>query len=388
MAESEDGQERTEEPTGKRLREAREKGQVPRSRELASMTMLMAASIGLLVMGQGIAAHLEGLLTRAFTLERTLAFDKSAALAFVVRLLSEAMWMLVPFLALLLVAAFLPPIVMGGLVISWDAVGFKWNKLDPLKGLQRMFGLKSLMELGKALAKFAIVATVAALVLWHWSGQFIGLGREPLHQAMAHAASLVAWSFLYMSLALILIAAVDVPFQLWDHNRQLKMTKQEIRDEYKETEGKPEVKSRIRQLQYEMSQRRMMEEVPKADVVVTNPTHFSVALSYDQEQGGAPRVVAKGADMIAMQIRTIARAHDVPLFTAPPLARAIYYNCELDQEIPAGLYVAVAQVLAYVYQLRTILRGGGEPPPPPADLPVPDELLKRDRERNGRGEPH
>ncbi|OOZ42137.1 flagellar biosynthesis protein FlhB [Solemya pervernicosa gill symbiont] len=380
MAQDE-GQERTEEATPKRQREAREKGQIPRSRELGSMTMLMVAATGLLVMGEGMLKELVVILQQGFSIDRSLAFDKVAAVQFMIRLFSEALFMMAPFLLLLTVAAFLPPVVMGGWSFSWKAVAPKWNKLDPIKGLKRVFGPRGLMELIKAVAKFSVVAMISATILWQWSEEFFGLAAEPLQQGLAHSAELVTWSFLAMSAALILIALVDVPFQLWDHSKQLKMTRQEVKDEYKDTEGKPEVKARVRQMQYEMSQRRMMDEVPQADVVVTNPTHFAVALKYEQDKGGAPKVVAKGADLIAAQIRNIATEHDVPIFAAPPLARAIFYNTELDQEIPAGLYVAVAQVLAYVYQVRIILREGGVKPPPPDDLPVPDEFLKRDQEQ-------
>jgi len=376
------GQERTEEPTPKRQKDAREKGQVPRSRELSSMTMLIVAAIGLLVMGKGMLHDLVVILQQGFTIERSLAFDKFAAVQFMIRMFYDSLMMMAPFLLLLTVAVFFPPIVMGGWSFSWKAVSPKWSKLDPIKGFKRVFGPNGLMELFKAVAKFSVVAAISTIILWQWSEQFFGLGTEPLQQGLAHAADLVLWSFLLMSAALILIAAVDVPFQLWNHSKQLKMTRQEIKDEYKDTEGKPEVKSRVRQMQHEMSQRRMMDEVPSADVVVTNPTHFAVALKYDQSKAGAPRVVAKGADLVAARIRALAEENDVPLFAAPPLARAVFYSTELDQEIPAGLYVAVAQVLAYVYQLRIILREGGSTPPPPSDLPVPDEFLKRDREQN------
>lgn len=202
------------------------------------------------------------------------------------------------------------------------------------------------------------------------------LGSEPLRSGLAHTAHIVGWSFLAVSSVLVLIAAVDVPFQLWDHSNKLKMTKQEVKDEQKQTEGNPEVKGRIRAVQRQMSQQRMMADIPTADVVVTNPTHYAVALRYDQEGSGAPVVVAKGADLIAGQIRKVAAANEVAIVEAPPLARALYFNTDIGQEIPAGLYVAVAQLLAYIYQLKHMHTTGRETPAPPADLPVPEELLR------------
>jgi flagellar biosynthetic protein FlhB len=210
--------------------------------------------------------------------------------------------------------------------------------------------------------------------LWHKAGEFLVLSELSVEGGLTTAAHLIIWSFLMISLGTILIAAIDVPFQLWQHSRQLRMTRQEVRDEMKESEGRPEVKQQIRRLQRELAQRRMMQEVPKADVIVTNPTHFAVALRYDAGKMRAPRVVAKGADLIARNIRTIGAEHRVPVFEAPPLARALFYGAELDQEIPEGLYLAVAQVLAYVMQLRDPRPGAM--PTPPGDLPIPPELRR------------
>lgn len=275
---------------------------------------------------------------------------------------------------MLVVAALLGPIALGGWSFSSKAISFNWGKLDPVKGLGRIFAWRGFMELVKTLIKFIVVTTISALLLWQLAGQLLILGDEPLRQGLAHAAQILAWSFLGLSGVLILIALVDVPFQIFQHNRELKMTKQEVKDEMKETEGRPEVKSRIRTIQREMAQRRMMEEVPKADVVIVNPTHFAVALRFDYNMN-APRVVAKGADLIAARIRKLADQHDVLVFSAPPLARALYFSTELNQEIPAGLYVAVAQVLAYVFQLKRATVEGEFRPQPPTELPVPDEFL-------------
>jgi flagellar biosynthetic protein FlhB len=274
-----------------------------------------------------------------------------------------------------MVVVIMTPLGLGGWSFSTKAISFKLEKLDPIKGLGRMFALRGLMELLKVLAKFALVAAISGSILWSLIGELLGLADEPLHAALAHVARLCSWSFLASSCALIIIAAIDVPFQLWQHNKQLKMTKQEVKDENKETDGRPEVKGRIRALQQEFSRRRMMEQVPRADVVITNPTHYAVALRYDHLSTRAPVVVAKGADLIASQIRLVADQHDVTIVLAPPLARALFASTDIDREIPAGLYVAVATVLAYVYQLRHAYENGDMPPEQPDDLPIPDDLV-------------
>jgi flagellar biosynthetic protein FlhB len=267
--------------------------------------------------------------------------------------------------------------VLSGWNFSSQALQIKLNKLNPVTGLKRIFGWRGVMELLKSLAKFVLVGGIALLVVYSERDEFYGLGAEPLEQALGHTGELLVWSFLLISCALIVVALIDVPFQMWDHQRQLKMTKQEVKEEHKQTDGNPQVKQRQRQIQYQMAQRRMMQAVPTADVVVTNPTHYAVALRYEQGGADAPIVVARGADLLATQIRTIARENGVPVLEAPPLARAIYYSTELDQPIPAGLYRAVAQVLAYVYHLRqgTVYNRDGHAPTLD-DLPIPDELRR------------
>ena len=370
-------QERTERATPKRLREAREKGQIARSRDLNSLILLMTSAGGVLLLGDSMIGGLVRQMQAGLSLQRAQLFDPAVLQTFTGEALMEALLLFVPFLALLFVAALLAPMALGGWTFSPAAVMPKWDKLDPVKGLGRVFSRRGLVESLKAFAKFALVAVVSVLLLYHLAGDMFSLGNEPLQQGLAHAGHVVAWSFLGLSSVLILIAIVDVPFQLWEHSQKMKMTRQEVRDEHKETEGHPEVKSRIRSIQKQLAQQRMMEDVPTADVVVTNPTHYAVALRYDQESMGAPRVVARGVDVIAAQIRKVASASDVTIVEAPPLARALYFNTEVGQDIPAGLYVAVAQLLAYVYQLRSVRARGQDEPPLPADLPVPDEYLKR-----------
>lgn len=368
-------QERTEEATPKKLREAREKGQVPRSKELNSLMLLLASAGGLLVMGQSMVSDLKEVMQYGLSIEPARSMDTNSVVESFSTLAVQSLIIVAPLFLLLTVAVIMTPIGIGGFSFSMKAVSFKFEKLDPIKGLGKIFALKGLMELIKVLAKFALVAMISGLIILSLIDEILGLGEEPLQQALAHLARLCGWSFLACSCALILVAAIDVPFQLWQHSKELKMTKQEIKDESKETDGRPEVKSRIRTMQQELSQRRMMENVPDADVVITNPTHFSVALRYDQFDMQAPVVVAKGADFVALRIRSVADENHVAIIEAPPLARALYASTEIDQEVPAGLYVAVANILSYVYQIDAGRYGAGGPPEIPTDLPIPDELV-------------
>ena len=283
-----------------------------------------------------------------------------------------------PFLLILLAASIIGPVSLGGWIFSAEAMAPKASRMNPLAGLKRMFSVQALVELLKALAKFILILLVGLFVLSAWQGDLLSLVHEPIESAILHAMTVVGWSALWMSCGLILIAAVDVPFQLWSSKQKLMMTKQEVRDEYKDSEGKPEVKQRIRQLQREMAERRMMQSVPDADVVITNPTHFAVALKYDPAKGSAPVLLAKGGDFTALKIREIATEHKVMVLESPALARAVFYSTELDQEIPAGLYLAIAQVLAYVYQLRQYQAGKGKRPGPLPDVPIPPDLRRDD----------
>ncbi|WP_022947874.1 flagellar biosynthesis protein FlhB [Methylohalobius crimeensis] len=374
MAE-ESGQERTEEPTQKRLDDARRKGQIPRSRELNTFVVLMAGILGCGVFGGYMAKGLAQVMTTNFRLPRETLFQPGAVLEHAMAALLDALLLLTPLLAIMVVAAVAAPLLLGGWLFSWESLQPKFSKFNPAEGLKRMFGVRGLMELAKSLLKMLLLGSVAYGILRILEADVLALAGEDLAAAVADGLKDLWWSTLLLGASLAVLAGIDVPYQLWDHRRKLKMTLQEIKDEMKESEGRPEVKSKIRQLQRERSQQRMMEEVPEADVVVTNPTHYAVALRYDQTRGGAPRVVAKGVDLIAAQIRNKAVSAGVPLVAAPPLARALYHSTELEREIPEALYLAVAQVLAYVYQLKTA-RTPHESPAPPSDLPVPEEYLQ------------
>jgi len=375
MAENQDGQEKTEEATPKRQEEARNKGQVPRSRELTTMAMLLMAAIAMTFMGERMVAQLGGIMRLGLAVERAKIFDPWSVIELFGQAVSLGILLMLPFLVLMVATALAAPVALGGWAFSTEALAFKFDKLNPVTGLKRIFAARGVMELVKALAKFLLIGLIGALLLWYFLPQLMGLGREDPAVGLAHAGQILSRSFVILSASLALIAAIDVPFQLWDHAKNLKMTRQEVRDEHKNTEGKPEVKAKVRTMQREIAQRRMMSEVPKADVVITNPTHYAIALRYDADKMAAPVVVAKGVELVASQIRTVAVANKVPIFEAPPLARALYYSTEIDQQVPAGLYLAVAQVLAYVFQLRATVRGGPVPVPP-EDIPVPDEFVQ------------
>lgn len=370
------GMERTERATPKRLQEAREKGDIPRSRDLNTVLLMLAASGGLLAFGSVMAEGLARQMTAAFTRTRDSLLDPSSLQPFLGVVLVETLQAFAPLLMLLFMVALLAPMALGGWSFSPKALALNFGKLDPVKGLGRMFSLRAPVEALKSFGKFLVVAVVCFFLLRQRAVELFMLGSEPLEAGLQHAAHIIGWSFVGMSAVLILIAAVDVPFQLWDHANKLKMTKQEVKDESKQTEGSPELKGRIRAVQRRMAQQRMMQDVPTADVVVTNPTHYAVALRYDQEEMGAPKVVASGADLIAAEIRKVAVASDVTIVEAPPLARALYYNADIGQEIPAGLYVAVAQLLAYVYQLRAVRTADRKPPVLPEEFPIPPELRR------------
>ncbi|MFB4393991.1 MULTISPECIES: flagellar biosynthesis protein FlhB [unclassified Pseudomonas] len=378
MAESESGQDKTEEPTEKRKRDAREKGEIARSKELNTFALTLGGAGGLLAFGGYLAETLMALMRMNFTLSREVLVDERAMGAFLLASGKMAIWATQPVLVLLFVLAFIGPIALGGFLFSGSLLQPKFSRMNPLAGIKRMFSLHSLTELLKAVAKFFLVLVVAIVVLAHDREALLAIANEPLEQAIIHSVQVVGWSALWMAASLLLIAAVDVPFQMWQAHNKLKMTKQEVLDEYKNTEGKPEVKQRVRQLQREASQRRMMAAVPEADVIITNPTHYAVALKYDPETGGAaPLLLAKGTDFLALKIREIGVAHKVQILESPALARAIYYSTELEQEIPAGLYLAVAQVLAYVFQIRQYRSGKGKAPEPlKPDLPIPPDLQR------------
>lgn len=371
------GQEKTEQPTGKRLEDARQKGQVPRSRELTTVLVLIASAIALFIMGSSLIEDMAAVMNESLVLSRKELFDPVAMVHHFIHMIEIISFDLGLFLSVTVIAALAAPALIGGWNFSTQAMAFKPERMDPIKGLKRVFGPQGLVELGKALGKFILIGAISTAILWGIRDQLLTLGTQEVNVAMTDLAYLTLWVFLAITASLILIALIDVPFQLWNHSRQLRMTKQEVKDEMKQTDGNPEVKGRIRRMQIQMSQQRMMQDIPSADVVITNPTHYAVAMRYDQSRSGAPIVVAKGADLISQQIRLVAENNDVPILAAPPLTRAVYYSTEIGEEIPSGLYIAVAQVLAFVFQLRRYRKqGGNKPHLNPEDLPIPDEYRR------------
>ncbi|HDY7982449.1 flagellar biosynthesis protein FlhB [Vibrio vulnificus] len=374
MAES-DGQERTEEATPRRLQQAREKGQVARSKELASVSVLVIGAVSLMWFGESLARALFKAMGRLFSLSREEIFDPSKLFDIASGALSALLLPLLLILFALFVAAAIGSAGVGGISFSVEAATPKLSKMNPLSGIKRIFGLQSWVELIKSILKVALVTGVAIYLIQASQEDLIQLSLDVYPQNIFHALDILLNFVLLISCSLLIVVAIDIPFQIWQHADQLKMTKQEVKDEYKDTEGKPEVKGRIRMLQREAAQRRMMADVPTADVIVTNPEHFSVALRYKQNSDRAPVVVAKGTDHMAMKIREVAREHDISIVPAPPLARALYYSTELEQQIPDGLFTAVAQILAYVFQLKQYRkRGGHRPKLQDYDLPIPPDL--------------
>jgi flagellar biosynthetic protein FlhB len=363
---AENDQERTERPTGKRIEEARQEGRVPRSAEMNAAAVLLVAAGSLHFLGGSLGATLFDITKSGLSIAPAQAVDPGLALATAGTELVRALMACAPVLGLTLVAALAAPFAIGGWNLSFEVLVPDFTRLDPIEGFGRFFSARGAVELGKAFAKFLIVATVAVVVLHKQSAQLLALGSTPLHEGIAQAASLASNALLAVSAGLVLIAAVDVPWQLYQYTENLKMSRGEIREEMKQSEGSPEVRGRIRRMQREIAKRRMMQDVPKADVVIVNPTHFAVALRYDEKRMRAPLVVAKGADLVAARIREIATEHAVPIFEAPPLARALFQGVEIGSEIPQTLYVAVAQVLTYIYQLRAARTSGARLPEPPA----------------------
>ena len=374
MAESDSG-EKTEEPTSKKLADARGKGQIARSKELGTMFVLVGSAAAIMLVGGFLVDAMSTMMKRLFSIQRSEAMDVNALFSLIsdaVSLVVEPMaWIFV----IIAVAAFIGNTMLGGINFSWEAMTPKWSKLSPIAGFKRMFGVQAYVELLKSLLKFFVVFIVAYLLLNGLFDQILGLSRESLPINFSHAAQLLLGMFMTLTVSLVIIALIDAPYQLWNHNRQLKMTKQEVKDEMKNSEGSPEIKGRIRRTQYEMSQRRMMADVPNADVIITNPSHYSVALQYDVKVGGAPVILAKGIDEMAIHIRTIAKEHGIEIVQSPALARSIYYTAEVGEDIPEELFAAVAQVLAFIFQLNEHRKGRAKRPIPLAKkLPIPEDF--------------
>jgi flagellar biosynthetic protein FlhB len=364
-------QEKTELPTARRLEKAREDGDVARSKELSMALIMIVTSALMIFMGGDIVMSLSYMMTDGLSLDRNLVFDTQTLPVHLGTILFEGFWSIVPILLVTLFISLITPAFMGGWIFSTKAFMPKLSKLNPIKGFGRMFGIKAVVELLKAVGKFLLVAGIGLFTLTWYSDGLLGLGKGNTQAAFMQAGEIMAWSVFFMCLSLVLIAAIDVPFQSYQHTKKLKMTLQELKDEMKDVEGRPEVKAAIRQKQREMSMQRMVDAVPDADVVIVNPEHFAVALNYDQAAEGAPKVVAKGVDHMSERIREVAKENAIEIVRLPTLARAIYYTTELEQEIPEPLYLAVAQVLSYVFSLNNEMYGDSNAELP--EITVPDD---------------
>jgi flagellar biosynthesis protein FlhB len=368
--------EKTESATPRRLEKAKEEGQIVRSRELVSFALLSAGFYGVWGMAGPIGDHLASMLRGALTFNHANVFETRQMLIGAGAASREGFYALLPILAMTGGAALLAPLALGGWHVSSQPLAPNFSRLDPIAGLGRMFSINGPIQLAMSLAKTLLVGGIGGIAIWHRHDEILALATQPLTVAFANAAHLVAVCCGTTVAGMFVVAGLDVPYQIWQYNKKLRMTKEEVKQEHKESEGDPKMKGRIRQQQRAIARRRMMSKVPKADVVVTNPTHFAVALQYSDGEMRAPRVVAKGVNLVAARIRELAVENNVPLLEAPPLARALYHNVDLDREIPGQLYGAVAEVLAWVYQLRRFKTEGGVAPVAPSDLDVPAELDK------------
>ena len=379
MADGAEHEDKTERASDKRLQDAREKGDVPRSRDLSGALVVLAGASVLLANSSQMYTHMHNIYAFGLSYSRDALFSDRLPSRVLYQVLREVLAILTPVFAATLMAAVGATVAIGGLNFSSEALVPKFERLDPIAGFGRLFALNGLIELAKSLLKVVFIGCAMVLLLRHDIPDVMATGSGSIGAGIGESLTLVAHAAMLFAVVLASIGGADVVWQRIDYGRRNRMTKQEVKDEHKDMEGSPQLKGRIRSMQMQIARRRMIQEVPKADVIVVNPTHFAVALRYDDARMRAPRVVAKGVDVIAQQIRLVAAAHNVPLVEAPPLARALYATTELGQEIPAALYVAVAQILAYVYQLKQATQHGGPAP----TVPKPDidpELQGRYRE--------
>ena len=364
---------RTEHPTARRLQKAIEEGQIARSVDLSAAGVTIGAMAMIMYLGHGLFTRMTDLFAKGFEFDRKSLDRPQLLIGMWSDQLLNGLWVVLPVVLVTLLAAILVNVGMSGLHFSMKAFTPNFAKLNPLKGLVRIFGKQAWVELGKSILKFIVVACILWLSLSHFLKELLLLGLMDLEPAMQSSGAMLTRVGLWVALGLVLIALIDVPYQKYTHLKGLKMTKQEVKDEMKNMEGNPEVKAQIRRRQREMANSRMMQRVKDADVVITNPEHFAVALEYDPMGDGAPVLVAKGADHMAARIREEASQHGIHIFSAPALARALYFTTEAEQQVPEELYQAVAQVIAYVFSLE-----GNTPTQPQRAAPkvkVPDSMM-------------
>jgi flagellar biosynthesis protein FlhB len=363
MSEDKDsGQDKTEEPTEKRLREAREEGQLPRSKELSTAAVFGTGVISMYALGGWMAAAAADVFRGAMTIDPGRVGDVRMLPGHFGRLALDMLLVISPMAIACVLIGIFAPSLLGGFNFSTKALAPKFSKLNPIAGMKRIYGREGLAELARSILRVVVIASLFVVMIQQIVPQLIALMHQPLGRAAGEGFGMALLTLIAMAAGLSLIAAGDIPYQMWSHRKKLMMTRQQLRDEMKESEGRPEVKQKIRQLQHEMAQRQMMEAIPTADVVLVNPTHYAVAIAYDAGRMRAPKVVAKGVDELAATIRRLAEHHEVPIVSSPPLARTLYAQVQIGREVPVNLYAAIAQVLTYVYQLRNWRRAGGEYP--------------------------
>lgn len=372
MAEDSDA-ERTEDPTARRLEEAREKGQIARSTELVTFSVLVAGFGSMLWWGNSMFDALKRVMTGNLRFDKSTLVDTDQMLAHLHLSAQEALLAFLPMLGATAVAAIGASMVLSGWLFTLDPLVPNFGKLNPMSGIGRMFSVRALVEMGKSILKSALIGGVAVAVMWSQRDEIIQLIAMSPFESLAYLWKMVRYTLGMVIGSMIIIVGIDVPFQLWEFNRNLRMSKEEVKREARESEGDPQVKARIRQLQMQAARKRMMAEIPKANVIVTNPTHYAVALKYDETMR-APQVVAKGSFLLAERIIALGREHKIPVMRTPPLARALYHHAELGDDIPSALYTAVAEVMAYLYQMRTWNAVGGVAPVEPTNLQVPADL--------------
>ena len=349
--------EQTEDPTERKLRNAREEGQVARSVELPAAAVTIGAILTLFFMGGYWVKQMAEIFASGFKFDRKTLDNPDLMVTAFAHQIGEAFLLIVPVLLVTAVLAILSSGATGGYLFSLKSTLPKFSKLSLLSGFKRMFGANAAIELLKAILKFSLVTIVLWALVSRQMDPMMQLGQMAIEPALAAAGWMIAESALWLSLSLLVIALIDAPYQKYSFIKRMRMTKQEVKDEMKDMEGQPEVKQQIRRRQREMANNRMIQKVQDADVVITNPEHFAVALSYDPTGDGAPILLAKGSDHMAARIREEAEKHGVEMFAAPPLARALYFSTEVDQAGPESLYLAVAQVIAYVFSLADVRPG-------------------------------
>ncbi|MCK6263377.1 flagellar biosynthesis protein FlhB [Vibrio sp. ZSDE26] len=374
MAENQTSQDKSEKPSHQKLKKAKGEGQAARSKEFTVGVLFIAIALFLWAYGH----YLGEQAVKLFTINYQLSYDDIRQPDIMLRKLGESVQLLgglfIPMAAVLILVTILSSLIPGGWVMSLKLIKPKLSKISPIEGLKRLFSIKSLVELAKSILK---VVFIGGVLYWLLSSNLLSLiaaQRAPLEQGVALTLNHLIIAIICFGFVVLLIGLIDMPYQLWNHIKQLKMTKQEVKEENKNTEGRPEIKQKIKQLQQQMSQRRIDNSVPGADVVITNPTHYAVAIKYDLSRAGAPFVVAKGEDEMALRIQSIAKKNDIEVLCLPPLTRAVYFNTRIDQEVPGPLFVAIAHVLTYVMQLKEYKQTKKVQPTPLPTLIIPNEL--------------